>query len=233
MTVRVQSILLAGGAPATTSFADTFTRADTTGGLGNNWVGLGNDQLAVSPGHYSAARILSNHARFFLAGSGGGTPAGEAYIPLPVAGNLLGKNQFCQFVVSAINITVASLEIGGCLAMQGDPLNGTATCYSAFYANSTTSMNFVVWGGSNFQTAIYTLQNNITVALGDTIRMNVSFAAGANTVNILRNGANVFNAVDNNASRPGIAGCPGLYVGVANAAGSTCDVASFSCGLGA
>ena len=221
-----------GGTGAPKTLTDTFTRADTTAGLGNGWYGAGNTEFAASPGHYSAARILSNKARFFLGGPGGGTPPGTAYVNPQIFPGLNGKNQFCEMIVSAINITVASLEIGPMVAYNGDPFNGTGTCYSVFYANSLTSANFVVWGGQDFQTAVYTLQNNITVAIGDRIRLSVQFASAANTVIVSRNGVAVFTSVDNNASRPGIIGIPGIYVGVANAAGSTCDVSSFSCGAG-
>jgi hypothetical protein len=221
-----------GGTGAPKTLTDTFTRADTTAGLGNGWVGNGNSQLAASPGHYTAGRILSNKARFFLAGTGGGTPPGSAYVNPQIFPGLNGKNQFCEMIVSAINITVASLEIGPMVAFNGDPFNGTAVAYSVFYANSLTSANFVVWGGQAFNSATYTLQNNITVAIGDRIRLSVQFASAANTVIVSRNGTVVFSAVDNNASRPGIIGIPGMYVGVANAGGSTCDVSSFICGAG-
>lgn len=221
-----------GGTGAPKKFSDNFTRGDTIAGLGNNWLGYSQPLLQASPGHYSASRILGNKARFFLAGAGGGTPGGTGYVPNIIWPGLFGKDQFAEIVVSAINVTVASLEIGAMVAFQGDAYAGTAVAYSVFYANSLTSANFVVWGGQNFQTALYTLQNAITVALGDRIRLSVHFATAANTVTVSRNGASVFSSVDSNASRPGIAGVPGMYVGVANAAGSTCDVGSFSCGAG-
>jgi hypothetical protein len=221
-----------GGGGAPTNFSDTFVRSDTAAGLGNNWLGLSQPLNAASPGHWSQSRILSNKARFFLNGAGGGTPSGTAYIPPNIWSGLNGQAQFAQIVVSAINITVASLEIGAAVAIQGDPYAGTAICYSCFYANSATSMNFVLWGGAGLITPVYTLQNNITVALGDTIRLGVQFGVASNFVQILRNGVSVFSATDSNASRPGAAGVPGMFVSVANAPTSTCDVSSFSCGLG-
>lgn len=223
--------IFGGGGPVT-SFSDNFTRADTTAGLGNNWLGLSNDLFAASPGHYNAPRILSNRARFTLGGAGGGTPTGAAYCPVPAVSGIYGKSQFCQFVIPNVAITVAAILCGGMVACQGDAYAGTQLAYAAFYSNSQTSMNVDVMGGQDMRTEQYLLSGGITVALGDTIRMSCIFGSASNLVTVSRNGAQVAQVTDNNAARPGIAGFPAMYIALANAGGSLCEYSSFSCGLG-
>jgi hypothetical protein len=146
---------------------------------------------------------------------------------------IYGKPQFVEFTISTLVITVASLQAGACLLMQGDPFNGTATGYGVVYDNSASLITINSFGGTTFSSILYQLAVGLTVALGDVIRFSVIPGASGNAVTLLRNGVSIFSiANDNNVQRPGVAGFPGIYCQLANSGTSAAEYSSVKLGLG-
>lgn len=205
MTVRVQSILLAGGgSPLTTMFSDTFHRANVAN-LGPNWVYL-STPTALSQIHTTAYSINGNTFQM-LDSSANQTEnnSPECFVPLVLMNSAVnGKTQFSQARFLGNTAAAGHDMRGGVACMVGLNASGDFQCYIfwvefgpayrifKYAANTLTDI-----GGGNIGVPV----NN------DVMRLSVTANGASNTVNCLVNGVSIKTVTDNT---PIITGFPGL-----------------------
>lgn len=202
MSVRVQSIVLAGGAPPVLKFSDSFARADQPFYVGDSWAITPLNQSTVSgPSIPAAINVAGNALNLGLISTNG---VNETMLfPLLVSWNVAAfKNQFAQCSISADNSGGASFAACGPAVLMNVNLgtgyfiqtnsNGVTNVVNRYII---TSMN-----GGAAQTSIDTNGNaGYTYALNDVLRIEAyrnTPLANQTTINHYKNGTLVNSIVD-------------------------------------
>jgi hypothetical protein len=132
------------------------------------------------------------------------------------------RGQFAQWTLVS---RTAGIDCECPLVCFGDP-SGNDGGYQLVVQSESTNVSVISGLGA---VSFYNVRvNAFTCAPGDTVRMEVTFAAGANTIRTFKNGVLQSTDVDNNGARPlsGLAGfgLMGVFTGVL-------VFKDFSCGL--
>jgi hypothetical protein len=215
-----------GGTIPVTSFADGMING--TGALAGpaywNVYSIGNGTAGVD---VDAQVNPSGVGLVFGSGSGvNNNPTRVSFFPASVdpaavAAGSLTRGSFAQCTLVS---RTAGVDCEVALMTFSAP--GTDAGYILQFQSESTNVGLHMGRGS---AVVYTIRANVTtLAPGDVLRIETTWAAGANTIRVFKNGALISTDTDVNASRPqggqnGF-GLLGVFTGVV-------VIKDFSCGL--
>lgn len=205
-------------------FSDGFVR---TTGIGPNWT-LGYHDPTKAGAFNPTISMNTTGNLIFQNATGGGSYAHVPLVP-NVVGALNGKTQFAELKWTAGAVNAA--DLGPAVAFENNDLI-VGGAMNGYFAAIKPNVNRI--DVEYCDTALTVIQANVSaLAIGDTLKISVTFGAASNLIQVFRNGAVVFTKTDTVGSPAGLpsSGLPAIYFG-AGVAGASISVTNFRCGPG-
>lgn len=213
-----------GSKPPQTLFTDSLQR---TTAIGDLWMVGAPDETASSFINPTISESLTGLN--FANPTGGGSNTFMLLQPIIIAPGVLGKpTQFAEIIyVSNVGSFPA---IGPCVGGQGDPYSGTSNGY---WANIQPPNTFLQIRQANKNQRLVLGAIGSAITAGVKVRINVTFGASSNLINVFVNNVLQASTTDTDATRPvqSSSGLPSIFFGGC-ASGVSIKVSNFRGGLG-
>lgn len=183
------------GIALVTSFSDTFDRANTSFGAGNNWMQGGSINTSTSPGVLHGGNISANAFVWTRSGANINDASPLAWVPAPIVTPYAasGINQYSQLTFSSSDSAQGSklLYCGPacCLTFEGSQLKGI------FMYTAVNAGGFRYFGVGQWLNNVWTLLFEVGAATafhlyvaGDVLRLECTINATTISVNAKING---------------------------------------------
>lgn len=195
-----------GGAPPVTRYQESFNRADQPFFLGDNWYMQVTDQTGTAPS--SMAGSVNVGAGFATIGGAAQLTARSYFTPAfvdrqAITTGMLQRGQYSQFTVKNI-VAGVSGDIG---PMVYNPSPNNDNGYMMLLGTTTGIARLFRDMGAGATQLVANLFNYVN---NDIVRLEVTPAAGANTIRSFQNGILRNTFVDNAGARPTTGGMYGI-----------------------